>query len=44
MPTIKGKVRSLNLSPKGFCESFLMNDGKRIVQFNFARDAGENAR
>jgi hypothetical protein len=43
MPTIKGKVRSLNLSPKGFHESFLLHDGKRIVQINFARDAGENA-
>ena len=43
MPTIKGKVRSLNLSPKGFCESFLMSHGKHIVQINFADDAGENA-
>jgi hypothetical protein len=42
MPTISGKVRSLNLSPKGFHESFLLGDGKRIVQINFARDAGEN--
>ena len=42
MPMIKGKVRSLNLSPAGFCESFLMDDGKRIVQINFDRDSGEH--
>jgi len=37
MPTLSGKVRSLNLSPKGSCESFLMDDGKRIVQINFSK-------
>ena len=43
MPTITGTVRSLNLSPKGFYESFLLDDGKRILQINFARDAGAHA-
>jgi hypothetical protein len=34
MPTIKGKIRSLNLSPKGHFESFLLEDAKRVVQIN----------
>lgn len=43
MPAIKGKILSFNISPKGFCESFLMNDGKRTIQINFPREAGDNA-
>ena len=42
MPTLSGKVRSLNLSPKGSCESFLMDDGKRIVQINFSKQHVSN--
>ena len=30
------------MSPAGFCESFLMDDGKRVVQINFDRDSGEH--
>ena len=43
MKTIEGKIRSFNLSPKGFPESFLFENGKGIVQINFPREAGPEA-
>ena len=40
METITGKGRTLILSPKAFCESFLLDVGKKVFRINFGRDAG----
>jgi hypothetical protein len=33
-----GKVLSMNISPKGFYEGFLLNSGKNVVQVNLAKE------
>lgn len=34
-----GTIETLNVSPKGFHEGFLLRTGKRIVQINLAKDS-----
>lgn len=43
MKTIKGKIQSFNVSSKGFYESFLLQNGKEVVQINLPREAGPEA-
>jgi hypothetical protein len=36
-----GAVEALNMSPKGFCEGFLLRTAKGTVQINFPKDEAE---
>jgi hypothetical protein len=43
MKTMSGEIVSFNISPKGFYESFIMKEGKRLVQINFPQGSGPDA-